>query len=113
MKKRIIWIGDCKERLKTFPEEVRRYVGYALSFAESGEKHPAAKPLKGIKGVFEIVVDSKSGTYRVVYAIKINDELYVLHAFQKKSKTGIAIPKKEIDLIKERLKKAKEYKATK
>lgn len=110
--KKVIWLADSKERIKEFPEEVRRDIGYALNFAQKGEKHPHAKPLKGknftSKGVFEIVENASSGTYRVVYAVKVEEFLYVLHAFQKKSKTGIATPKKEIDLI-QRLHEAKKF----
>lgn len=109
MGKKIIWMGNSKEKLIEFPEEVRRNIGYALSFAEKGEKHPSAKPLKAFDGVFEIVENAKSGTYRAVYAAKINDFLYILHVFQKKAKQGISTPKKEIALIRERLIRAKNH----
>lgn len=112
-KKKVIWMVDSKERLMEFPDEVRRNIGFSLGFAENGEKHPTAKPLKGFgSGVFEIVEDSKAGTFRAVYAVQIDDHLYVLHAFQKKSKSGIATPKKEINLVKQRLKMAVAQAAT-
>ncbi len=94
------------EDLKEFPEEVRGEVGYALYLAQTGSRHPNAKPLKGFGGarVLEIVEDYAGDTYRAVYTVKLAGIVYVLHAFQKKSKQGIATPKRDIDLIKERLK---------
>lgn len=107
--KKVIWIGDSKERLKEFPEDVQKGIGYALGFAQRGETHPHAKLLKGLgSGVFEIIENSNSGTYRAIYVVQLSNELYVLHVFQKKSKKGIETPQKEINLIKERLKRAKE-----
>jgi phage-related protein len=86
-------------------------MGFALYLAETGGKHPDAKPLKGFggAGVLEIVVDHEGATYRAVYTVKFRGTVYALHAFQKKSKTGIATPKKEIDLIWERLKRAQDH----
>jgi len=80
-------------------------MGFALYEAERGGKHPAAKPLKGFKraGVLEILDDHDGDTYRVVYTVRLEDELYVLHAFQKKSKKGIATPQSDLDLIAKRL----------
>ena len=83
-------------------------MGYALYEAQKGEMPTSAKPLKGLAGVIEIRANDRSGTYRIVYAIKLSDKLYVLHAFQKKSKKGIATPKTEIELIQSRLKIAQE-----
>lgn len=84
-------------------------MGHALYLVQTGQTPPNAKPLKGIEsGVFEIVDDYDTNTYRTVYAVKVGESLYVLHAFQKKSKRGIKTPQKEIDLIKRRLKRAKE-----
>ncbi|MCT7956619.1 type II toxin-antitoxin system RelE/ParE family toxin [Laspinema palackyanum] len=99
------------EDLKEFPEEVRQGVGYALYLAQCGEKHPSAKPLKGFKGagVLEVVEDFDGDTYRAVYTLKLAGVVYVLHAFQKKSKKGIATPKQDIELIEARLKRAKEH----
>jgi len=103
--KPIKWIGSSLRDLKEFPEQVQKNIGYALHFAELGLKHDDAKPLKGIGGgVMEIVADYDSDTYRAVYTVKIKEVIYVIHAFQKKSKKGIKTPQHEIDLIKRRLK---------
>ena len=85
-------------------------MGYALHLAQMGEKHIHAKPLRGLHGVMEIVSDYNTDTYRAMYVVNIKDVIYVLHAFQKKSKSGISTPKQEIDLIKQRLKLAKSFK---
>ncbi|MBW8309214.1 MAG: type II toxin-antitoxin system RelE/ParE family toxin [Candidatus Paracaedibacteraceae bacterium] len=110
MKKPIYWVGSSKDNLLEFPERVRNEVGYALYIAQLGDKHPSVKPLKGFKGagVLEVVEDYDTNTYRVVYTLKLKDAIYVLHAFQKKSKHGISTPQKEIDLIEARLKRAEE-----
>jgi phage-related protein len=91
----IIWIGSSLNELRSFPSEVKEEIGYALYQAQLGRKAPSAKPLKGFGGasVIEIVDDYQSDTYRAVYAVSFSDLLYVLHAFQKKSKKGIATPK--------------------
>ena len=102
----LYWAGDSWEKIKGFPDEVQKDMGYALHFAQKGAKHPKAKPLKGFNGVFEIVSHNETGTFRVVYAIKISDDVHVLHAFQKKSKKDIETPKKEVELIRKRLKDA-------
>ncbi|MEQ8999417.1 MAG: type II toxin-antitoxin system RelE/ParE family toxin [Coleofasciculus sp. B1-GNL1-01] len=109
--KPVEWVGSSLEDLKTFPEEVQQVVGYALYLAQCGEKHPSAKPLKGFKGagVLEVVENFDKDTYRAVYTVKLAGVVYVLHAFQKKSKQGIATPKQEIELIEARLKRAKEH----
>ena len=103
------WVGDSKQRLQTFPEPVRKDIGHALYRVQIGETPPSAKPMRGIEsGVFEIVDNYSTDTYRAVYTLKIGQSMYVLHCFQKKSKRGIRTPKKEIDLIKRRLRRAKE-----
>lgn len=109
--KEIIWIGSSKKDLIEFPSEVQDEMGYGLDLAQQGSKHPNAKPfkIKGESGVFEIVSDFNTDTFRAVYAINIDERLYVLHSFKKKSKTGIKTPQPDIDLIKRRLSKAKEY----
>ena len=108
--KKLDWIGDSKARLCEFPEAVVKQVGYALHVAQTGEKSPAAKPLKGFGGssVLEVVENDDGDTYRAVYTVKFAGIIYVLHAFQKKSKQGIKTPQHEIDLIKARLKRAEE-----
>ena len=111
--KELVWVGNAKKRLKEFPKSVQKDVGDALLTAERGGLSPMAKRLKGIgSGVFEIRAIHKTNTYRAVYAVKIEERIYVLHCFQKKAKKGIKTPKKEIDLIKERLKAAQELEKT-
>ncbi len=93
--------------MKAFPENVKDSVGYALHLIQQGRTPKSVKPLKGFKPqVMEIVTDCNSDTYRSVYSVKIDEALYVLHCFQKKSKTGIKTPKADIDLIRQRLKDA-------
>ena len=108
--KALKWIGRSREDLRRFPEEARRSIGYALQFAQEGTKHPAAKPLQGFggAGVLEIVEDHAGDTYRAVYTVCFEKAVYVLHAFKKKSKSGSKTPKKEIDLIRDRLHRAEE-----
>ena len=108
--KPVRWIGNSLEDLRAFPPEVRRAVGYALYFAQMGDKHSSAKPLKGFggAGVLEIVEDHDGNTFRVVYTVKFLEAVYVLHAFQKKSKKGVRTPRREMDLVRERLKRARE-----
>jgi phage-related protein len=112
--KPIHWMGDAKERLLDFPEAVRKEVGYALYFAQAGDKHPSAKPLKGFggAGVLEVVESHAGDAYRAVYTVKFAGTVYVLHCFQKKSKQGSATPKADIDLIEKRLKAAQKHHAT-
>ena len=104
-------MGSSKADLKTFPDEVQDVMGYALDFAQQGEKHPDAKPLKGFggAGVLEIVDDYDGNTYRAVYTVKFAEAVYVLHCFQKKSKHGIATPKQGVELIERRFKRAQEH----
>jgi phage-related protein len=108
--KPVRWIGSSLEDLRAFPPEARRAVGYALHFAQKGDKHPSARPLKGFggAGVLEIVEDYDGNTFRVVYTVKLSEAVYVLHAFQKKSKKGVTTPKWEMKLISKRLKRARE-----
>ena len=104
----LIWIGSSRRDLRGFPRKVRRDIGLALFAAQQGETDPAAKPLRGFGGgsVLEIITDYDRGTWRVVYTIRYVQAIYVLHAFQKKSKRGIATPKKDLDLIRRRLAEA-------
>ena len=101
----MVWIGSSRRDLRAMPEDVRRNIGQALYTAQQGETDPSAKPLKGFGGarVMEIVERDANGAYRAVYTAQFGDTIYVLHAFQKKSKRGIATPKQEIDLIRKRL----------
>jgi phage-related protein len=105
--KKLKWVGSSLEDLKEFPEDVTDAIGYALYQVQEGLKPRNAKPLSDIgSGVMEIVSDFDTNTYRSVYTVKLGDAIYVLHCFQKKSKHGISTPKKEIDLIKQRLREA-------
>lgn len=105
--KPITWIGSSRSDLKTFPAEVQDSIGYSLYEAQLGYFPDAAKPLKGLNGVIEIVTNWDKDTYRTVYVAKLSDQIFVLHVFQKKSKKGIKTPKEEIALLKQRLKTAK------
>jgi phage-related protein len=104
--KPVHWVGKSREDLRRFPASVTREVGQALWFAQMGDKHPAAKPLKGFKGagVLEIVEDHFGSTYRAVYTVQFAKAIYVLHVFQKKSTRGVKTPVHEINLIADRLK---------
>lgn len=107
------WIGSSHRDLKSFPPKVRSDIGYALYAAQHGDLDPAAKPMKGFGGasVLEIVAPFDGDTWRAVYTVRFKGVVYVLDAFQKKSKSGRATPKKEIDLIHHRLAAAeKDYK---
>lgn len=106
--KRLEWVGSSKKDLKDFPEDIQGAMGYALHLAQCGEKHGHAKPFSGVGNakVLEIRENDKSGTYRTVYTVEMEGFVFVLHAFQKKSKSGIATPKTELDKIKRRLKEA-------
>ena len=105
----VVWLGDSLKQVKGFPAEVRREIGVALYDAQKGDKSPDAKPFKGVgSGVFEIVTRFDTDTYRTVYAVRIGESVYVLHAFQKKAKKGIKTPQHEVDAIKRRYKQAVE-----
>ncbi len=110
MIKPIGWIGRAKADLEGFPTEVIREVGHALYLAQLGGKHIHAKPLSGFGGaaVLEVVEDHDGDTYRAVYTVRFADIIYVLHAFQKKAKKGIATPAQDIDKIRLRLKQAEQ-----
>jgi phage-related protein len=106
--KTLVWVGSTLKDLRSFPAEVKDAMGYALYQAQLGRKAPTAKPLRGFghAGILEIVEDHHGDTYRAVYTVQYADVVYVLHAFQKKSKRGVATPKIDIDLVKLRLKTA-------
>lgn len=90
--------------MKSFPPGIQDDIGYALYVAQVGGTSPRAKPFHGLGGgAVEIVANDESGTYRAVYTVSIGDSIYVIHAFQKKSKAGIATPKSEIELIRRRI----------
>lgn len=105
--KPLYWTGSSLKDMSRFPQDVRRGVGFALSAAQYGGKHPAAKPWKGEgPGVLEVVKDFDGDTYRAVYTVRFANAVYVLHAFQKKSPRGIGTRQSDIDLIRERLRTA-------
>lgn len=108
--KPVRWVGSSKEDLRDFPEDVRRRIGGALWDAQLGLKAPYVKPMRGFggAGVLEVADDFDGDTFRAVYTVRFAGAVYVLHAFQKKSKRGIATPKAEMDLITQRLKRAGE-----
>jgi phage-related protein len=109
--KPLFWVGRSYEDLLECPGEVRRTFGFALGLAQHGGKFADAKPLKGFggAGVLEVVEDWQGDTYRCVYTVKFARAVYVLHTFQKKSKTGMKTPKQAIELVKARLKMAEEH----
>jgi phage-related protein len=103
--KNLTWLADSRSNVKSFPAGVQDDVGYALYAAQLGERSVKAKPLHGLGGqVMEIAAWDASGTYRAIYTVSIGESIYVLHAFQKKSKAGMATPKPEMELIRQRLK---------
>jgi phage-related protein len=108
--KPVRWVGGSKVDLSAFPADVKTRVGGALWDAQLGGKAPYARPLKGFAGagVLEVVDDFDGDTYRAVYTVRLAGVVYVLHAFQKKSKRGAATPKADIDLIRQRLRRAEE-----
>ncbi|MBI4492224.1 MAG: type II toxin-antitoxin system RelE/ParE family toxin [Chloroflexi bacterium] len=99
------WVGSSLADLREFPPAVRTKMGYALWVTQRGGKHPDAKPLRGFggAGVLEIVEDFAADTYRAVYTVKFANVVYVLHAFQKKSRRGRQTARSDIELIKARL----------
>jgi len=106
--KRLFWIGSSREDLKQFPDDVQDKMGHGLYLAQMGDRHNHAKTLSGHGNakMIELRENNRSGTYRVVYTVEMAEFVFVLHVFQKKSKTGIATPKQELDLVRRRLKDA-------
>lgn len=112
--KDLVWLGPTMRTISEMPLEAKREIGFALRVAQRGGKHLSAKPLTGersFKGasVLEIVADDDGDTFRAVYTVRFSNVIYVLHAFQKKSKTGIKTPPKEIRLVKARLAEAERH----
>ena len=108
--KPLTWVSSSKRDYLRFPDQVQDDMGYALYVAQMGERPKGAKPLKGFRGagVLELVEDHAGDTYRAVYTVRFAERVYVLHAFQKKAKKGIATPKSEIRLVEQRLHAAEE-----
>ena len=107
-RKPLRWVGSAKRDLDGMPEDVQDVFGHAIDLAQAGSKHPDTKVLSGFgsAGVLEVVEDFRSDTFRAVYTVKFAGWVYVLHCFQKKSKSGIKTPKDDLELIKARLKAA-------
>ena len=103
--KPVKWMGSSLKDLKRFPDDVQHNIGYAIEWAQRGDKHSSAKALKGFGGasVLEVIEDHDGDTYRAVYTVEIAEMIVVLHCFQKKSKKGRSTPKSEMDLIHKRL----------
>ena len=108
-RKPLKWVGSAKRDLDAMPEEVKDVFGHAIDLAQAGGKHQDAKVMTGFgsAGVLEVVEGDRGDTYRAVYTVNFAGWLYVLHCFQKKSKSGIKTPKEDMDLIHARLKAAK------
>lgn len=107
--RQISWLKAALRDFQRFPPDVQEDAAQALSLAAQGGKAENAKPFKGIDGgVFEIAIKYRGDAFRVLYVVQLGDDIWVLHAFQKKSKTGIKTPHVEVDLIRERLKRLKE-----
>ena len=104
----LIWVGGSKKDLMALPTDVRKFFGHALDFAQRGDRHDAAKVMKGFggAGVLEVVEEDSGGTYRAVYTVKFEEGVFVLHCFQNKSRHGIATPKEDMGIIRARLKVA-------
>jgi phage-related protein len=108
--KPLAWVGSAKRDLLALPEEVIDAFGYALYVAQTGKKHEKAKALHGFgsAGILEIVEDWRGNAYRAVYTVRFSAAVFVLHVFQKKAKHGIATPRQDLELIRERLKVAEQ-----
>lgn len=105
----LIWLGSSKKKIQSFPEEVKKLIGDELQIIQFGGMPKDAKPFKGVgSGVFEIAIKHDNDAYRCVQAVQLGKYIYVLHAFQKKSKKGIETPKPDVDLIKKRYQEAVE-----
>src|SRR3990172_8970967 len=102
----LIFLGDSLKRFRRLPQEVQDDIAFALIRAQEGKRHDSAKPLKGFGGasVLEVIEDHGKETYRAIYTVKFKDAVHVLHAFQKKSRKGIATPQRDIDIVISRLK---------
>lgn len=108
--KPVIWVGSSRRDLRAFPQPVQDHMGYALYVAQRGGKHRDTTTLSGFggAGVVEVVKDFRGDTFRTVYTLRHAEAVYVLHAFQKKSKTGRETPRRDIELIKQRLREAEQ-----
>ena len=108
--KPVIWVGSSRKDLREFPDPVQDHMGYALYVAQRGGKHRDTKTMSGFgaAGAVEVVKDFRGDTFRAVYTLRYARAVYVLHAFQKKSKTGRETPRRDMELIKQRLREAEQ-----
>ena len=108
--KPVVWLGSSRKDLREFPEPVQDHVGYALYVAQQGGRHRDTKLLAGFgwAGILEVIRDYRGDTFRAVYTVRYAGAVYVLHAFQKKSKRGRETPRPDIELIKQRLREAEQ-----
>jgi phage-related protein len=108
--KPLIWVGSSRKDFCEFPELVEDHMGYALYLAQRGAKHRDSKTLRGFSGagVLEVIKDFRGDTFRAVYTVRFAGAVYVLHAFQKKSKTGRETPRRDVELIRQRLREAEQ-----
>jgi len=108
--KPVVWVVSSRKDLRAFPEPVRDHMGYALYVAQRGGKHRDTKTLSGFggAGVVEVVKDFRGDAFRAVYTVRYAGAVYVLHAFQKKSRTGRETPQRDIELVKQRLREAEQ-----
>lgn len=106
----LAWVGSSRRDFRAMPRAVQNMMGYALYVAQRGGKHESAKPMKGFSGagVVEMIRDYRGDTYRCVYTVRIAAAVYVLHAFQTKSKRGIETPRGEIEIVKRRMREVEE-----
>jgi phage-related protein len=105
----VVWIGTSKKNLQDFPKDVQKLIGDELQLIQFGAIPTNTKPFKGVgSGVFEIAIRYATDAYRAVLAVQLGEKIYILHSFQKKAKKGIATPKMDVDLIKQRYNEAKE-----
>ena len=104
----VVWVGSSRKDLREFPDPVQDHMGYALYLAQRGGKHRVTKPLIGFggAGVVEIIKGYRGDTFRAVYTFRYQGAVYVLHAFQKKSKSGRETPRRDMELIQQRLREA-------
>ena len=106
----LVWLGDSRKNIQRFPKGAQKLLGDELQLIQFGGMPKDAKPFKGIgSGVLELALRFASGAYRVVTAVQLGTRIYVLHAFQKKSKRGIETPKREVDVIRKRYAEAQEF----
>ncbi len=105
MRRPLVWEGSAKKDFKAFPETVQKDMGVALFVVQLGGTPPSAKAWRGLgSGIYELVEDHRGDTFRAVYIVRIAERVHVLHAFQKKSKSGIKTPKADVELVERRLK---------